>query len=37
MIMLQKYFHISDNFSSFVSENQAQTNGIIAAYHQPKT
>ena len=37
MIMLQKYFHISDDFSSFVSENQAQTNGIIAAYHQPKT
>lgn len=35
--MLQKHLCMLDIFSIFVLENQIYTNGIVAAYHHPKT
>ena len=35
--MLQKHLYMSDIFSIFVIENQANPNGNVAAYHQTKT
>lgn len=36
MIMLQKHLRTSDVFGIFVHEDQMDTDGIVAAYHQSK-
>ena len=37
MIMAQRHVCMSDTFSVFVIENQANPNENVAAYHQSKT